>query len=520
MIGFLWFFYDEKYLSKKKYSRKGNYENESEKSFSVKIKPQNVKHQGWMTNIAIDEDAFQTPSVKQSKLVNGKKGSKNTNNPVETTINYVQHLLSEVLPVEFQYKPWYKKFWLRILSHHPHLAYLSDGDGIPFYRCKKWLGFAGEVLNMMFVDCIMAPRAAPESTACTTLTTKEACLKPISIDLMDPLCKWKQEEHFCEHNEVVDTITVVLITTLIITCLARPLDIMLEFLVMVCFSVEEQSVKNESKVYCKAESYVETNHHNADNHHGNNNDNNNNSNKNAEDFDDYVMPFETIEEKYRRRSSIMAGFEPNTYFVDKEIYNRSANERTKVYGPSMYMLAARLVKLQESIDKVSPQKELSLLVASKVIFHNTESFGKAKYIISLLDNFNLHEDEETYAILVKNLEKVRKSAHEIIEKLQEISEDKEKEIYIARRFIMECLDGLNKTIARRYLFPEEEEGGGYSAIFKIFCYTVLITYILGTIFYIFLSGVTMGPEATNVWLICMVRFTHLSFISSHPRMYS
>ena len=46
---------------------------------------------------------------------------------------------------------------------------------------------------MLFIDSIFAPITTPDAEVCDKRTTAAACLKPSSIDLIDPLCSWNRE---------------------------------------------------------------------------------------------------------------------------------------------------------------------------------------------------------------------------------------------------------------------------------------------------------------------------------------
>jgi len=99
----------------------------------------------------------------------------------QTLVNITQ-FFDIVLPLEFTYRPWYTKFWIKMLEGHPYIAYLAPAEGRANYTAKKWMCMAFELLNIIFIDSLFAPLVAPDAGACEKYTTASDCLKPSSID--------------------------------------------------------------------------------------------------------------------------------------------------------------------------------------------------------------------------------------------------------------------------------------------------------------------------------------------------
>ena len=143
----------------------------------------------------------------------------------------VSQFVEVVLPLEFSYRPWYSKFWIRMLEEHPYIAYLAPSEGRENYSAKKWMCLTFELLNVIFIDSIFAPIAAPDADSCGKFTTASACAKPSSIDLIDPLCEWDDDYKICVFRELEQNMGVIIMTVLIIKLVEFPLMSLCEYLV-------------------------------------------------------------------------------------------------------------------------------------------------------------------------------------------------------------------------------------------------------------------------------------------------
>ena len=143
----------------------------------------------------------------------------------------ISQFFDDVLPLELRNRPWYSKFWIQMLEKHPYIAYLAPAEGRVNYTAKKWMCMSFELLNLVFIDSLFAPIAAPDPEVCTKLTTASACMKPSSIDLIHSLCDWDVERNVCIIRQVDENAGVIIIIVLIIKLVEFPLMKFCEYLV-------------------------------------------------------------------------------------------------------------------------------------------------------------------------------------------------------------------------------------------------------------------------------------------------
>ena len=99
------------------------------------------------------------------------------------------------------------------------------------------------------------------------------------------------------------------------------------------------------------------------------------------------------------------------------------------------------------------------------------------------------------------MNEARQSSSNTLTVISKMSRDYEKEVYLAKKFVLGSLRGVYKLVAQRFLFDEEEFE--VSALYGFLCLSVLVLYVVASIVYVFLAASSMGQNAATLWLSCI-----------------
>ena len=381
-------------------------------------------------------------------------------------IDDINKFFDTVLPLEFTNRPWYSKFWIRIVEKHPYLAFLAPAEGRENYTAKKWMCMAFEFLNLVFIDTIMAPLAAPDPEVCYKYTTTSECLKPSSIDLIDPLCSWNSEERICEFREIDQNMGIIIITTLIIKLVEFPLMSLCEYLVDQAGSVPPARPTIAKESSSKILSIYSPR---------------------TRKYDDEFIPEELEADEF---------YEEPLVKVLRKVINKDASvkkESTQV----LIRLAARLSYLQSHADKVTIEEEVEYLMTHADLQLKSNAVKELRLELSsrMLGVDQLKIDT------LKLVHRARDVSCTVLKELEEKASQDEKEVYLVKRFVVELLKGIRRRVAERFFFDDVESE--ITLEYRVFCTIVLILIIAGELTYVFLTGVGLGANATRVWFICL-----------------
>ena len=205
-----------------------------------------------------------------------------------------------------------------------------------------------------------------------------------------------------------------------------------------------------------------------------------------------------------------------------ELYdiNKNLSRRSKI------LRAARLRIMQEDIDFVSPIAELDTIIYHQNCDHwagsglhvghihgdglqasiaagyalLSTSFDDRGTPLAAAKLVALAKRGATSSTLNKIL-KVRKQAKFIRGEIACLATKTQREKYLIKSFIVESLSGLKKEIARRYLLERIDHSSERSKFcIRLFSSIFLPLFLAFMAFYIFLFGVSIGPDATKLWL--------------------
>ena len=376
------------------------------------------------------------------------------------TIKELSKFFDIILPLEFTYRPWYSKFWIRMLEKHPYIAYLAPAEGRENYTAKKWMCMTFELLNVLFIDSIFAPIAAPDADTCGKLTTPSACLRPSSIDLIDPLCEWDEEYNICVFREIEQNMGVIIIAVLIIKLVEFPLMTLCEYL------VDQVGSPISSKS-------AETTHESSA----------------------IVISIYSPRPDESPRKDFLG--EEHSFTDENELHSAREASRNKESRQALIRLAARLEYLKYYVDVSTVEDEVDHLLTHADFQFKSDVFEDLRYVYNS-SNITVQQRNSE---LFKVVQRARGRSHTVLKELEEKTSQQEKEIYLVKRFIVELLSGVDRWVAERFFFDEVESE--ISLPYRVFCAVILMLIICGELTYVFLTGVIMGANATRVWLICL-----------------
>ena len=393
----------------------------------------------------------------------------------QTLVNITQ-FFDVILPLEFTHRPWYTKFWIRMLERHPYIAYLAPAEGRENYTAKKWMCMSFELLNVMFVDAIFAPIAAPDSGVCDKYTTATECLKPASIDLIDPLCSWNSEEKLCEFREIDQNMGVIILSVLIIKLFEYPLMALCEYLIdqVGNNNIQTPVVEGKNKAHEVSPGSMASPRHK-------------------------VIP---VAAKVQRVG------------ISGDIENSKVVPYVNVDRQILYRLAARVRNFQRRIDEATIGEEVDYLLTHADLYVKSDVIEDLRW--SLIVKTSL-KDRKNRDRLLSKVQRARVMSRTVLKEMEEKESRDEKEIYLVKRFIVELLSGVHRWVAEQFFFDEVESE--ISILYRVICTALLILLIVGELTFIFLTGVGMGANATRLWLICLAIVVMQGMLEFHSNIF-
>ena len=211
-------------------------------------------------------------------------------------------------------------------------------------------------------------------------------------------------------------------------------------------------------------------------------------------------------------------------YVQSKVYREEENEvddPTQQKGDELrdvetikntVVRAARVIKMQRSMDNVSAATEMNLMLQeieagdAKTEHHLLNFQGTA---CDIIDAFEREKTSINFALdgsaveLLQRLETVRAEAAEIKQDLAALKGAEQKEVYLLQRFLSSSLVGLARDVAEGILYSDMvAEDDPQSDVFWQYVALVLLPlYFTSLSFYIFLFGVQIGSKATTHWLL-------------------
>ena len=150
---------------------------------------------------------------------------------------------------------------------------------------------------------------------------------------------------------------------------------------------------------------------------------------------------------------------------------------------SKMMLAARLVKLQKTIDDIRLEEEVETMLSA---LHVKPA---AVHV------------EDTYDMLFQEVSRSRVVADRILNELGELHNDEERDLRLMHWFVVEQVkDKWTSWIVKKRFFGMYDDPGEVHRYVWNLSVLVMILYSLGITFYIYYFGMGLDNEAVFIWL--------------------
>ena len=162
-------------------------------------------------------------------------------------------------------------------------------------------------------------------------------------------------------------------------------------------------------------------------------------------------------------------------------------------------LSAKLLSLRRNIDDIAVDQEVDYLVNQLDPRYKSDTIEYALHVMRPLSKGR--KTNSNMSTLLGLIQEARLSSGVMLNVMSKMTSDYEKEVYLAKKFILGSLRGVHKLVAQRFLFDEEELE--VSALYGFVCFTVLVLYVTASLAYVFLAASSMGKNAANLWLSCI-----------------
>ena len=292
------------------------------------------------------------------------------------------------------------------------------------------------------------------SGTCEQYTTQSDCLRTISLDQTDKLCSWDATTDQCSFNQNIgSSILANLTLTTMITLFVIPFDLLL---IIMTLQVRNYFCINAARVYKDVDVDEEDN----------------------EGLD----------------TSELSGL------LDKKQKKRA-----------LLFRAARLRKMQDTIDNVSIERELDILQENLMNHQHSSSAQATKDRFSCMPTFirNFfkfsHQVDASASgeLLHQKVVMARRNGEKMIEQMKFLPSDASREHFLLRQFSITFLGEGRQRIASRFMqHPEKNSEKSLRLEFITYaCLVILPLWFSMELFYIFLMGIRMGSGTTVPWLI-------------------
>ena len=355
------------------------------------------------------------------------------------------------------HRPWYIKFWEKSLELHPYLSFISPAKGRVHFRAKKLLVMTTKIIDMMFINTILCAIIVQNSGGCDNLTSATKCNEYVSLDLTSKLCTWNNQTGQCTYNNPSNSFLSVLILTAIVVICTQPLDRLCAYMVEMCAR---------------------------------------------------TVVF------YGRKRRV-----DSEELNEVDVGPHDDNDESQLMSlPEKTMLASRVAMIKRLIDDVTPEQELKFMLESIDKLRMTHSSNGAPEMLHVIDGLEQSIHSLTIAEwviscslagnenkLLLNIKRTRARANRLVEQLDEIHEDEKKELLLIKHFVVDLQSSFKRKIAFQSFFGFLDSDDIENPLLQHYLsLTFLPIYLMGTLAYIFLFGVYLGPTASRVWLQTMV----------------
>lgn len=208
-----------------------------------------------------------------------------------------------------------------------------------------------------------------------------------------------------------------------------------------------------------------------------------------------------------------------------ELTRKTPSFLSLLHFPFLLCRAARLVKMQETMDKVDARQEslslqsyienYSTSVATMVTdglrvgqVQMTSDFDPSLQLV-VAQAFPVH-NRLSHAItttslssILSSIENSRLKSREIIDNMNMLTNDDDKKSYLLQQFALNSLSSFRKIIAQGPFLPQSKP---FFRLYKVswltyICLVLVPLYFIFISLFVFLFGVSIGPEKSSLWLL-------------------
>lgn len=377
----------------------------------------------------------------------------------------------------------------------------------------------------MFIGTLLAVVIFSDDETCAKNTNESDCIARVGVDFQSSVCAWDDTEQTCLYNEDQSSVLAMLIATIVVNIFSTPMDALLRhFLLMIkCLAIDREN-RIRKEIFTAA----------------------------ATDRLSHLNMRPTVSVDESRLVALRKG--PAMIFMAARLEKmRATIDNIDSFNELFYML--ELIRLKEEHLRLTDIESKTTLIGRRSMY--TDLVGDLP-VITLRDNslqykvrrdmatalFLLHEsinNRPSYAFekgvssralieadgdkvmtapvkevlslsheryMLTNIERARRIRDDIKLRMESFPDDDTREIYLMRMFLCESMVGYRRAIAERFFLEESSYGarsGLYaSKTYQHFCAIFVPLYLVFFVFYIFLFGLSVGPEATKVWLAAII----------------
>ena len=346
------------------------------------------------------------------------------------------------------------------------------------FKTTKWLLASGKLLNRFFVMTLYANLYFVDSGYCETLTSKSTCLTTKSLNQVDSLCRWDENDGYCAFQEIDFKFLPLLILSIIICLSTLPLDSAYSFAVL---KIQHYADTKASLLHLGDNANLEN---------------------------------------------------PNVELADDEL-------RTKNMPMVNVLLSARIEVMRKDMDKKRVEDELQTLLSETRpdnwhaprtyrFFDRRGFFSRIERVIHFVELRLLNDSSDPVTaahvmhtgeerLILNRLRKSRKFAYTIKRNMKAFEYDDQREVYLLQQFLVQSLRGFSRYIAYRHFFEDfDSRKETVRPNLHYLCMILVPLYVMALIFYIFLFGISLEAHAAKIWFIEIIVVALLSTIVIIP----
>jgi hypothetical protein len=412
-------------------------------------------------------------------------------------------LVSDALPVQFSPLPWFLRYKALLCEEHEWLALFfadrSDYSQHNNFVLLLWVHAFGKLINFFFVGTVLAILYFADDNTCENYSSRSACLEPVSIDLQNSLCEWDTHTSACSFVEVRASFGSAVAVAIAINILVSPVDALLRFLLLMA---RQLLIRKEDKILSSLEG------------------------RRARSAESYaggqLSCIQTTRSKFMCAARLghmrehiddcVTAFGEVDNFLSLHRGKRAAAEKAEGEGegevslheldtPNMYF------KPQESV--LAHQNNNREVVKWRFLVQESMYDTPAHLIQRAVwerDLLRSDVDRSSHVYwLMYNVRAARQHASSALVTLNALPDDDCRDEFLLRLFFVESMVGYRRQVAALF-FLDRNKFGFKSGIcaskgFQWFCALSIPAYLIFFCFYIFIFGISIGPSATNLWLV-------------------